>query len=709
MSTDIQIPPLEEIWWQILLIGTTKIHFKEEKLETSDLPDEIQQFLKQTFLVSFERPFKEFDGALKSAFPEDGASVKKTLFANQSLFQLSWQGSSKEQKKNAENITRYLEDALKWKETRNMADDASAISEILGQLPLSKEFPRLQAHLRERIEVLESKVISIETLLNSIKSFLPSKVSITPFLEWVTSSSLVLNKCNQQLQALLGSLSPFFDEPRMWVEIREVIGDYFKVNKLPKLFDREEAFTQVYDTAKKVSIPRADQQVFIVQALYDTLAEPFTGQEDLLCEMIYMLYLAGIFVFSELQPPLSKSRKKELKDALETHLLPYYIKLVEYLFPNNTPPEVTMADVRRILPEALNAERQELEVHPEEQPVQETIQAFSTGVEKLTRKIDALDAFLTKYQYLVGSRVKTVSPLSKMNRYMMEDLKRKEGEYADYVNSVENETQKGELQEKISEHIAALEASQKTYEEKTAALLQEKFHQIQEIEDELAVFEDTYLSGLDSVTELVNRYGGEKSIDIYSVLKHWETFLVDFQKKVKMSTTNLFASLAERFKPILEKEREFLEKMGEIYVGADASAEELTRWMNPQHLTLTENRDRIQVLDEKLRDLDALRGKYLQERVMLEQYIADSIQSQEHIETKQCVVCHKVINFGEDQFIKCPECSRAAHYLCLAWWLEKHNNCVVCGAEFVVPDNVLFPVAEDGTTEDDLLDPFKGE
>ncbi len=701
MTTEPSLPPLEQMWWEILLNGDYKISLKPDKLKESDLSPELKDFLMDTFQKTPEMPFLELDNSLKAKFPSKLTDAKKEIFTHLSLVQTAWQGSEKTRKKESEKISLYLETALNWAETKKLPDGATAFIEIISSMPLSKEFPALLSHLQKQVENWESRIIDIETMLNSLKTFLPSKEILTPFFEWSVSFSLILNRCNKKLKEFAGTQNEFLQEAQIWGNVREIVGEPFKLNKLPKILERETLIAQIYQAAKDVPPTKGGNQVFTLKEFLPNLKAKYPNQEKLVVEIIYVLYLMGIIVIADLPRYATKSERRTIKDTIELMLLPYYVKLVKFLFPTvNLPDAATVDQIKKLFPLALNAVRKELETTPTTQSVADTTQTYSSGIDKIAHKMEALNAFVTKCQELVGPEIPVFSVLSQLQTYLQDDLRQKEGEYIEYIKSVENEAQSGELQEKISGIIKDLENSLQTYEAKTRELLKEKFSQLQEVETELKQFEKKYLETVQQVSNLIRQYGDERHLNVYSVLKNWEIYLTDFQKKMKFSASHLFTSLAERFKPLLEQERELNEKIQNAELNP-SDIETPSQWLTPANLSHDENRKRIQSIDQRLKEMDMLRERLIQERITVEKYLAGTIQSEEKIETKQCVVCHKNINFAEDQFIKCPSCNRAAHYLCLAWWLEKHNNCVVCGAEYVIPDTFTYPDNEEQPSEEE--------
>ncbi len=710
MAHETPLPPLEQMWWDMLLNGDYKISLKLDKMKESDLSPELKEFLGNTFQTSHEIPFPEFDASFKAKFPSQQAETRKQIFTHLVLFQTTWQGTEKTRKKDSEKISQYLETALNWPEIKKLPDLATAFLEKVSSMPLSKEFPALLSHLQKQVESWETWVIDIETILNSLKSFLPSKEILTPFFEWIVSISLILNGSNKKLKEFGGTPNEFLEEAQIWGNIREIVGEYFKLNKIPKVLEKDALITQVYQVAKEFPTAKGGLQGFSFKDFLPSLKSKFPNQERLVIEVLYVLYLMGVIVLADPQHYTTKSERRAIATALEAMLLPSYIKLAKFLFPAASFPDAATADqIKKILSVALNASRKELETSPTNQSVAEITGSYSSGVEKLVHKLEALDALIAKCQEFVGSEIIVFPTLSQLHANLQEDLRRKEGEFVEFVKNVENEAQKGELQEMIGSAIKELEKSLQAYEEKARQLLKEKFDTPQILEAELKQFEKKYLETVQQVSNLIRQYGDERHVNVYSVLKNWEIYLMDFQKKMKFSASYLFASLADRFKPLLEQERELYEKIQGAELNP-SNVETPSQWLTPGNLSHEENRQRLQSIDQRLKEMDTLRERLLQERLGIEKYLAGTIQSEEKIETKQCVVCHKNINFAEDQFIKCPSCNRAAHYLCLAWWLEKHNNCVVCGAEYVIPDNFTYPDNDDQTSgEEDNPAPPKEE
>ena len=109
-----------------------------------------------------------------------------------------------------------------------------------------------------------------------------------------------------------------------------------------------------------------------------------------------------------------------------------------------------------------------------------------------------------------------------------------------------------------------------------------------------------------------------------------------------------------------------------------------------------ELKERITELKAKINKNEKLNVLYNEELLKLEDILSSRVKSREGItaESVQCAVCHKFIDFGKENIIKCPFCENAYHYLCVAFWLSKYNSCPTCQNVFLDPNSNLFDTSE---------------
>ena len=85
--------------------------------------------------------------------------------------------------------------------------------------------------------------------------------------------------------------------------------------------------------------------------------------------------------------------------------------------------------------------------------------------------------------------------------------------------------------------------------------------------------------------------------------------------------------------------------------------------------------------------VDMIPQKAWDELLKLENLKATRVKIREGIEKDdvKCPVCHKNVDLGKDNLVVCPFCKSVYHYLCVAFWLTKHNACPTCQNQFLDP------------------------
>jgi len=193
------------------------------------------------------------------------------------------------------------------------------------------------------------------------------------------------------------------------------------------------------------------------------------------------------------------------------------------------------------------------------------------------------------------------------------------------------------------------------------------------------------------VSKLFKEYQTKANFNVYSSLKHWEEKFNELKNRVKFVVSALFMSFFDKFKDVIEKEQSFFNMVSNIPLkAAELPLSFSLDILLPEKLTEKQLRERLHTLDRKIKEIDKLKEMHEIERKKYQDFLEKILSDRNEITAQQCVVCHKDVNLIDDHYIKCEFCGRLSHYLCSAWWLEKHNSCPVCNNQYCVPNSGMY-------------------
>jgi hypothetical protein len=216
--------------------------------------------------------------------------------------------------------------------------------------------------------------------------------------------------------------------------------------------------------------------------------------------------------------------------------------------------------------------------------------------------------------------------------------------------------------------------------------VEEEIPQIQQISAIMKTFQNEFDEIHNRAQKLFQKYQKD-DVNIYDAVRRWEETYFAEKHRAEFIITKMLSVLIEKFKPLLKKES------GMEPFGIDDNKSSLMLSpdiLNPETLTDDQLRSQMQYLDKKIKDLEKLKSVYSQRKISYKALLEKRLEKKGDIKSKVCVICHKTIDVVSDDYIRCEFCGRLSHYLCSAWWLEKHNSCPVCGNVYLQPGSELY-------------------
>lgn len=402
-----------------------------------------------------------------------------------------------------------------------------------------------------------------------------------------------------------------------------------------------------------------------------------------------------------------KTIKKNLKSNIKDQYLGNLMKLSKGLIKSK---KALSGKLDKIIPRISLGLERDLEskiLAMDEKSDEEKEIAFKEEITRIYTFLDiqrnwllGLEEYLGDYSDILDKHLRIISEVES-------ELERKADDFIRYLDSIIEQSVRSELDQEINAKIEKLESLLKDYEETTATIIHKESPESKKLEEILENFEEQFYSINKEVEKIFKKYKDE-DFNVYNSLIRWEEKFSEIKNKVRFVVSSLFSSFFSKYRDVMEREKGFFARFSKMTT-SDASSVPLSFSLDmlmPEKLTEKQIRERISNIDLKVKELESTIDEYKKERKKYEQFLKGYLDEKGHIESTQCVICHKKIDLVNEKYIECEFCNRLMHYLCGAWWLEKHNSCPVCNNEYVVPNSGLFETDYYNPEEDEGLVDF---
>ena len=473
-----------------------------------------------------------------------------------------------------------------------------------------------------------------------------------------------------------------------WYNIHFEKSTHFTILKSPdsklkhifsSLINQDLTLTEIKNTAEFTTITYKILQIYKKQ----DLTEEF---DKISIELLWLFSKFGI-----LQEITRKERVKEIKTKLRVLISNAYFEIVTELF-RGTKYENVIDEPLKILSKiALVCENEiqddlanmSLPPHQMEVEYQKRIAPLLNKFRIIGNWLSSLKSYLKPYQ-------KATLKFEDIIEDLTIEINRKQEEFEDYSEVLYEQDTRASVDKELDVVLHLLDDKLTSYEERTLYLVEEEIPQIKQISEIMKNFEKEFDEIHVRAQNIFKKYKKD-DVSIYDAVKRWEETYFAEKHRAEFIITKMLSTLIEKFKPIMKKEQGFMQSSSEFGLEEKYSSLMLSPdIVNPETLTDGQLRSQMEYLDKKLKDLEEMKSEYTRTKIAYKALLERRLESKGDIKSKICVICHKNVDVVSDDYIKCEFCGRLSHYLCSAWWLEKHNSCPVCGNVYLQPGSELY-------------------
>jgi hypothetical protein len=598
------------------------------------------------------------------------------------------------------------------------------------------DFFHLNSTLLEEINLLYQNLSNLSLNIQNTQRFLRDNELLQEYSTKAANLQEKLSSLRDELKTSLGKTpKKYNDTSLLFSEINTIKNSVFSINQLPEECLRWEeisefvSFTKTHGKVLKEKGILSKKRIEILFE-FNHLSDYFKGSDsDVKKDLIFLLFKNDFLKELEGQEyptDLGKDIESKLKGFMNSVIkewildeLDHYIKEVRALEKKKgletKKGEQTKEDIDNLIGENLNSflpkfvgkyiqqieQTYKLESSRKEDINQlnititeysNKIDQFYTQIEHLKNHLNYFKSFLKPYSYLMNHYIKVFTSL-------LDNIDRKKDDFVYYIKTIKKEWLKDELRIFINGKTDEMNHLLANYRDELAVILEKQFPEFKQMEDILTLYQNQIKKIKEQVHQKLTDVK-EKNLNQLQIIQKWEKTYNRTKKQASFLLTQYILKVFKNFEGIIEKEDALFNRLAEIS-HHDLGDQELP--LNYalsgylfDKLSQSELRERIQILHDKINQLQNLQNLYKSEITKIEEIIDEKIKIKEGISSTnvQCVICHKNIDLKKDKTIKCSFCGAFFHYLCIYFWLSEYNSCPACQNAFLDPNNNVFEFIE---------------
>jgi hypothetical protein len=566
---------------------------------------------------------------------------------------------------------------------------------------LYKEF----IHVSERIGAILTRIRTIRAVYNQNTLF--EKL----FNELTRLNTVGISHINQIYQHWLGRArkegesDPFLLNtrvdfeyfPQIWLDLEKIKQTWYTFNMIAfpwlKVFAESGAMEEGVKNLQRIN----KTQNFLIDELFHAHeVEAQGGFQDprFRLEIFYFFLQIGILNNGKSKVQADKEQAAHAKIQLEE----YVLKLLHAQILANTekynldykPSSNPLKDLARSVLERLNTMQQQLtttnegDLNAANKDLQEKGSVLFELIDTIEQWFNDISPFLAPFSQVLRKPQNMITQTRG-------EIGRQLDDFDQYTQSVQEESDRTDLQQVLEEHIISLEQILESYQQEIRPLITKKIDIIPALNQIIDKYERQFIDKKAEVSRLFKDYRQQKELNLQPTFKLWEERYEEIITRSRFALKRALASVLDEFQLPLSKEDEFFKRAYEIATNQETVADSLSaEYLLPQKLSERTLRDRINQINVKIEEIERVKQLYSAEKLHFIQILEQHLKTTHNIESKKCIICHKPVVVTEDHFIQCEFCKSLSHYTCAAWWVNKYNSCPVCHNQYTIPNSQIY-------------------
>ena len=598
----------------------------------------------------------------------------------------------------------------------------------------SSDYFYLKNELLEELQLFSDNLQNLSSNIRNVKRIIRKSTVLDDFLEKIEellkNSTLLGSEIQQSIKDFQ---SIHEDSVSIWTEINRIKNLNYKLNEVPPLIEKwseiKELITFIISLNDVfLNKSKKDKKERILTFHFEEIYQFFYSKDEnkikFYSDLIYLLYSNKVYEIYQGEEFINILERKEVIQNLKDYINPLLIQLIEEKL-QEILTEIEEFDLKEkddtvdfknlkqqkisiFLPKIvdfyiLGLERSFQEkIHDviEADKFEEITSFYYKKIEDFSGKITEIEDWILNIEPFLNPYENITISLRKIFSNVSSEIFRRKNEYLSFIKTVKDEETRVEIRKFVSDKISEVNDLIRVYEDEASSIIKEEFPQLKRIREILKDYSEKISKVKESVFKRLDSVKTD-DVDMYQVIKYWEDSLNRKRQQLTFLMSLLLNKIFKSFKDLIEKEGILFATITEIteqtenFEGLPLNFA-LSSFL-AEKLSEDELKERIAEIKSKVNQLNNSLGLYQVELAKLETILANRVKIRKGISASnvQCTVCHKFINFANDQVITCPFCGSTYHYLCVASWLERFNSCPMCQNHFLEPHSELFENDED--------------
>lgn len=648
-------------------------------------------------------------------------------------------------KENAEEevVTEYLEKNFPLEVFTDYEQYLSEISGFISDYLSSKKgvtithhygFSALKGGIKAEIDRITKNVVNLRLNAQNSLRFLKGNTFLKNLVEHagkiLENGTEVVSKLHSE--EIYEEKENFQNELYLWKESNKIKNLTYNFKYLPDDLLKWEDYSNLYDfllekndISEKKARKKRGSMIFPCkfQQLDAKIIRNKGDQKDFFWDLIYFLFLNS-FTDEDKEEFVNIMERKEIKQKLKEFFRPIIKDIINHNFEKVIVELKDLSKNYSLFESGKSLDIEKLSQEKINVYFPQLVKSYLNGLEKrLDEKIEQSSKdtdfkqfgmeYKKKIEKLTSLLENTLTEILELNQFLIpyeditqnlqrtfenveDEIIRRGEDYGNYLTTIKQERVRAEVRGFIEGKIDEINKIIAKYQESASNIVKDELPQLNEAKNIIKEYKTQIESLKKVVANRLEQYKDEE-VDIYQIIKRWEDNFASKQDQLGFLFSLVINKLYKKFRELIESERSLFDGIFEL--SRDEEDEEDRLPLNYalsefliDKLTENELNERITQIKSKVKGLKQEINLYEGELGKLEDTLVKKIKIREGItsENVQCSVCRKKINFADDQIIVCPFCQNAYHYLCIAFWLSKHNSCPVCQNQFLDPGSGIY-------------------
>jgi hypothetical protein len=336
-------------------------------------------------------------------------------------------------------------------------------------------------------------------------------------------------------------------------------------------------------------------------------------------------------------------------------------------------------------------------------------QGLDAGKEKVAEvkstwetRVNGVSAWAAAIRPVLLDEFETVlTPVEESLPYQIQEITRFTGKMDFYFQETKSQEDKVLIRDEIRVVLKDIDELVGKFEADAGQLLGNTFLDLEQAGRVIAEFKAAFEEKIETLNKTMKRNDAFKMVNLVEEIKDFfekrnekinlikNMILVDLKENVLMISRD-----ASELNALLRDQKGFSIERGTFAPTEVAPESEATAVLDDAMVETIEEdeftlKKRLSLIEARLNELETIRKSLDDQKDKLLFRLMKDEEKPKFLQQRrvgECIICYEPITTLDEDVVVCPHCGRLAHYLCIAYWLEKYQVCPVCQGALVSPE-----------------------